>query len=293
MTNKINVLGVKFDQISSQDFLDKISLILKSKTQSRIAFANPEFVVQAQCDNNLQKYLNSLDLNVADGFGILLGSKIIYSGKPNQINERITGTDFAYHIAQMCEERKLKLFILGGTAQINQKAQEKLLSLYPKLKLNGSHGFYGRFENYNENIVDLKSLYEAKTYANKQKTKKKLNKIIDSTDLGDWAEAVDKINEFKADVVMVCLGCPLQEYFIMNYGDKIKSRLIFGNGGAVDFLAGNVRRSPSWIQTIGFEWLWRLGQNLTIKRFKRQLHIPLFMWMCKLERLSKEVKKPR
>ena len=32
-------------------------------------------------------------------------------------------------------------------------------------------------------------------------------------------------------------------------------------GASLDFVAGHVRRAPRWLQRIGAEWLWRIGQE--------------------------------
>jgi N-acetylglucosaminyldiphosphoundecaprenol N-acetyl-beta-D-mannosaminyltransferase len=100
-------------------------------------------------------------------------------------------------------------------------------------------------------------------------------------------EVIKKINDFKTDVLMVCLGSPFQELWIQNNEKKLTSPLIFGNGGAIDFLAGKVKRAPNWMQKIGMEWLFRLLNDFNWIRFKRQFRIVFFITMVLIESLTK------
>ena len=64
---------------------------------------------------------------------------------------------------------------------------------------------------------------------------------------------------------MVCMGNPRQEEWLIQNIGKLKPKIQFGNGGAVDFLAGKVRRAPKIYQDLGLEWFWRLIQDFTFK----------------------------
>jgi N-acetylglucosaminyldiphosphoundecaprenol N-acetyl-beta-D-mannosaminyltransferase len=88
-------------------------------------------------------------------------------------------------------------------------------------------------------------------------------------------EALREIQAFRPDVLMVCLGNPRQERW---HGRATGARLVFANGGAVDFLAGTVSRAPSWMIEQGMEWLWRLLQDLSWTRISRQFGLRRFVW---------------
>jgi N-acetylglucosaminyldiphosphoundecaprenol N-acetyl-beta-D-mannosaminyltransferase len=90
-------------------------------------------------------------------------------------------------------------------------------------------------------------------------------------------EALAKIAEFKPDVLVVCLGNPRQERWIARHGRSTGARLVFGNGGALDFIAGQVRRAPQWMLDNGLEWLWRLCQDPSWFRFRRQIRLAFYV----------------
>ena len=87
---------------------------------------------------------------------------------------------------------------------------------------------------------------------------------------------VQKINSAKADVLIVCKGCPLQEQWISENIGKLDVGIVFGNGGAVDFWSGTVRRAPQCVIRHGLEWLWRLFASFSFRRLMRQVRLVEF-----------------
>lgn len=49
---------------------------------------------------------------------------------------------------------------------------------------------------------------------------------------------------------------------------------LLGQGGTLDYEAGNVKRAPIWMQKAGIEWLWRL--ILQPSRIARMIVLPIF-----------------
>ena len=76
------------------------------------------------------------------------------------------------------------------------------------------------------------------------------------------------------DVLAVCLGSPKQERFMSDHRD-LNAGLMIGLGGAVDVLAGTVKRAPAGWRALGLEWLYRLLRQP--RRIFRQLRLPAFV----------------
>lgn len=75
----------------------------------------------------------------------------------------------------------------------------------------------------------------------------------------DYNLVVEKINLIKPEILLVGLGSPKQEQFIVENLSKMSSvKLAIGVGGAFDFISGHVKRAPRILQYVGLEWLWRL-----------------------------------
>lgn len=88
---------------------------------------------------------------------------------------------------------------------------------------------------------------------------------------------VEKINSANPDVLIVCKGCPLQEQWISENRNKLNAKIIFGNGGAVDFWSGNTKRAPGFMIRLGLEWLFRLFASFSFKRVVRQMKLAKFL----------------
>ena len=43
--------------------------------------------------------------------------------------------------------------------------------------------------------------------------------------------------------------------------EQLDVPFVMGIGGSLDVVAGKVRRAPGLVQTLGFEWLYRLAQE--------------------------------
>lgn len=99
-------------------------------------------------------------------------------------------------------------------------------------------------------------------------------------------DVVDEINKVDPDIVIVCLGFPKQEMWISEYQNKIKCKLVFGNGGAIDFWSNKVKRAPVFIQKMNLEWFFRLVTNFTFIRLKRQVKLIKFYIMYNIHRYN-------
>ena len=90
----------------------------------------------------------------------------------------------------------------------------------------------------------------------------------------DQDAMVRDLKSISPRIVLICMGTPLQEKFGSRLSQEVGC-FAFGGGGALDILAGEVRRAPAFMQKYGLEWLWRLV--LEPKRFRRQLVLPIVM----------------
>ncbi len=109
--------------------------------------------------------------------------------------------------------------------------------------------------------------------------------------LTDPVKNIDVINNSEADILMVALGTPYQEEWIILNKDKINVPVIIAVGSGLDFLAGVKQRAPLWMQRIGLEWLYRLFQEPK-RLWKRYVFgIPVFVFniiVLKLKLLFKK-----
>ncbi len=86
-------------------------------------------------------------------------------------------------------------------------------------------------------------------------------------------------------VVMLAMGSPRQEIFANKLIGKSCKGFVVGCGGALDIIAGNLKRAPEFYINNNLEWLYRLAQEPW--RWRRQLFLPLFALQLILEKIRR------
>ncbi|NLJ99274.1 MAG: WecB/TagA/CpsF family glycosyltransferase [Tissierellia bacterium] len=237
----INIFGVRIDNISMDDAVKVLEDYLKGDRLNTIYTPNTEIVMKAKEDENIRGIINSGDLVTPDGIGLIYGSRI----RKKPLKERVTGFDLSINLLEMANENGYSLFLLGGKDGVAKKAGENIKKDYPNIRIVGHH--HGYFEGSHRGVYDSQ---EERT-------------IIHS------------INKVEPDIIFVGLGFPGQEIWIYNNRDRLRSKVIIGNGGTLDILAGNMKRAPEIFQRLGLEWFYRLLREPS--RIKRQIALPKFI----------------
>jgi exopolysaccharide biosynthesis WecB/TagA/CpsF family protein len=84
-----------------------------------------------------------------------------------------------------------------------------------------------------------------------------MNFIGDTAAVEDCLQQIEAIGTFR--FCFLAIGCPQQEIIAQKLKRRGKVRgLAFCVGAAINFITGTERRAPVWIQTLGFEWFFRL-----------------------------------
>ncbi len=69
---------------------------------------------------------------------------------------------------------------------------------------------------------------------------------------------VARINDYRPDVLLVGMGVPRQEHWIIDHIDNLDVAFVTHCGGSLDYLAGGQARPPAWLSGLGLGWLYRL-----------------------------------
>ena len=120
-----------------------VDAFIKSGRPHFIATPNPEIIIAAQNDNELKKTINSADLCLPDGMGVLAASKFLKI----PLLERVTGVDLMLEILRSAKEKGYKVFLLGSAPGVAEDAARKL----PGVNIAGIH--HGYFKDADEKEV--------------------------------------------------------------------------------------------------------------------------------------------
>ena len=271
------ILGVKVDEISLLDAEIKVKSLVESSQKSIVTTINTEFVMRAQNDRQFRDILNNKSqLNLPDSFGMLWAGYFLSLKSPKNkyvrffylillwklsilfmpimprafktpIKEKISGSDFIWSIAKIAANNKYKLFLFGGAATVAERAALKLQTDIYELRVAG---------------------------------------VYPGDMTKPTGEIIEAVNRSRADILLVCLGAPLQEKWLTENLSKTVCKVGIGLGGTFDFTAEIIPRAPYWMQRSGLEWLFRLLTDP--KRFKRQLALPRFMFKILTSKLSEK-----
>lgn len=135
---RINILGTKFDKITSSEAAAYIVRLLKEQKKASVFTPNPEVVMAAYRDKHIQGILNKAELVVADGIGIIIGSKIIR----NPLPERVAGYDLFQKVFQQIASEPLTVFFFGAAEGVAEEARNKMIIKHPGLSIIGTHNGY-------------------------------------------------------------------------------------------------------------------------------------------------------
>lgn len=248
--DKVSIFGVDICNVDFNEAIDIIKGFLKEDKMHTVVTPNTEIVMDAKNSPELRKILNTKDLSVPDGIGLIYGAKM----RKKPLKERVTGFDISMKLIDIAREEGYSLYLLGTKPEVVEKAYLNLKDTYSDLNMVGYH--HGYFKGTHLGIKDHE----------------------------EEIEVLREINELKPDIIFLGLGYPKQELWMEENAKKLNSKLIIGNGGVIDILAGKSKRAPDIFIKLNLEWFYRLVTNPS--RIKRQIAIPKFLVSILLDRDS-------
>lgn len=138
MRDLLKILEVNIDRLDMQGAVERVKNLLSEDGPSLIVTPNSEMLAAAAEDAELARILNSADLAVPDGAGVILASKIMGQKLP----ERVAGFDLITELFAQLENEDCSFYFLGSKPGIVDKAAAELKKRYPNLNIAGYHHGY-------------------------------------------------------------------------------------------------------------------------------------------------------
>src|SRR4030088_814662 len=101
-----------------------------------VATLNPEFIMRAQSEHEFARVLESADLCLADGTGVVWAAR----RKGCLMSGPVTGTDLVEPLAAMCARRGYRLFLLGAAPDVASALASSLRAKHPGLDVDAHAG---------------------------------------------------------------------------------------------------------------------------------------------------------
>ena len=133
--NIAKILKVPLISTSELSVLRKILDLIDSEAKGKTIFTpNAEFLVAAYYSPEFRQVLNQADINVPDGFGLILLSGLV----GQKIKKRISGADLVENLLKIAEEKKWPVGVVGvrrGDPKESKLLLSRLQKKYPGLKI--------------------------------------------------------------------------------------------------------------------------------------------------------------
>jgi N-acetylglucosaminyldiphosphoundecaprenol N-acetyl-beta-D-mannosaminyltransferase len=214
-----HVFGIPIELAQPAEMLRTITSWVGSGTPHRVMYVNAHVVNQSRAIPELRQALESAELVYCDGYGVRLAARVLEVPVPH----RMTGADWVWGLAALCEAAGTSLYLLGSDPPVAAEAAARLRRWYPDLDIAGTHHGY----------FDLDSPHDARV--------------------------VEDINARNPDIVIVGMGTPKQELWVQRNADRLNADVLWTVGALLDYIAGRVPRAPRWLSDNGLEWIFRLA----------------------------------
>lgn len=216
---RVEVLGVGVDRVTAGGLREEIPRLARRRG-GIVLNVNAHCLNLLQGDGELRAFFAGSDLVFCDGAGVRLAARLLGESLP----ERITYADWLPRLADLAQECALSLFFLGARPGVAEEAARRLQESRPKLKIAGVRdGFFDHRPGSPEN-----------------------------------GSVVAEINAARPDILLVGLGMPLQERWLMENRRALDFGVALTGGAVFDYASGRLRRGPPLLTDNGLEWLARL-----------------------------------
>lgn len=215
------MLGGAMDLVKSAEVFHFVTGKIKAGQKAIIANHNLHSLYLIQKNDEIREFFRRADLIEVDSMPLIFWARI--NGRPSRKFHRATYLDWRDEFWDKVCEQGWRVFFLGSEPGVAEKARERILARWPDVQLEVRHGYFDMAPDSAENLA-----------------------------------IVEQINTFGADVVLVGMGMPRQEIWILRNIDRLKACAAFTVGGAFDYEAGVQKPAPRWLGQFGIEWFYRL-----------------------------------
>ena len=214
-----SLLGVKVNALTIAGLNQLIKSAVENERKMVIANHNLHSVFLFHHEEKMRSFYGQAEYIHIDGMPLVFWARVL--GLKLKSNNRITYVDWIKPLLAEAAENKWRVFYLGGRNGVAEKALQKINGEFPHLHLQCHHGFF------------------------------------DSQGVPNQ-EVLVQIREFQPQVLMVGMGMPRQEYWILDNLPDIAANVVLTAGACFDYLAGVIPTPPRWLGKIGLEWIFRL-----------------------------------
>ena len=218
---RVELLGGAMDLVSPDQVLARIAAAAAGGPRVLIANHNLHSLYLLRRDAEMAAFYARADLIEADSRPAIAWGRLL--GLPLSGAHRCTYLDWREAFWRLADQLHWRVFYLGGAPDVAEEAARRLTARWPGAEIAVSHGFFDRTAGSAED-----------------------------------AAVIARINAFHPQVLLVGMGMPVQEAWILRNYDALNAAAVLPVGAAFDYEAGAQRAAPRVLGRLGLEWLFRL-----------------------------------
>ncbi|MBZ5671857.1 MAG: WecB/TagA/CpsF family glycosyltransferase [Acidobacteriia bacterium] len=234
-----NLLGIHFNAMTAQDLINVTTRAIDGRARCIIGNHNLHGLYFWYKEPKMREYNSLADYTNAEGMSLVLLGRLF--GLPIERKHRCAYIDLLPILADTACRNSWRMFYLGSGPGVAEKAAVRLRTKHPGLQIRTHHG---RFNAERSGVENQKVLAE--------------------------------INDYDPDILMVGMGMPRQETWVVENNANISALAIYCCGALMDYVAGEIPTPPRWMGAIGIEWLYRLFSE-PARLWQRYLIEPWFV----------------
>ena len=128
------ILNVNVHALTNGQTLALIEQFIATGQPHQLTTVNPEFVVEAQHDDEFRRIINNAALALPDGIGLLKAARFLQT---TPLPERVPGSDLVVRLAELSHRQGYRIYFLGAWDGVAEQAIHNLTQRYPNLQVAG------------------------------------------------------------------------------------------------------------------------------------------------------------
>lgn len=218
---RVGLLGAEVDLVRPEEVLHHAARRIAAGERYLVANHNQHSLALRRLHPELDAFFARADVIEVDSTPLIAWAKLL--GHPARGFHRSTYLDWRDRFWARAAHEGWRVFVLAGRPGVAAAACARILADHPGLELAARSGWFDATPGSAENH-----------------------------------SVVEAINRFRPDVLMVGMGMPRQELWVVSNLEALPPCAVFTVGGAFDYEAGVQAACPRWLGRLGLEWLFRL-----------------------------------
>jgi N-acetylglucosaminyldiphosphoundecaprenol N-acetyl-beta-D-mannosaminyltransferase len=215
------MLGVQVDAFTMDELTEFVAESIRAQARRIIANHNLHSVYLYQTDPRMRTFYARAAATFVDGMALIGIARLLRV--PLSRRHRTAAIDWLHPLLDRACAEGWRVFVLAGAPGLGERAGRILEARHPGLQMETAHGFFNA-----------------------------------ERESGDSRDVLARIRAFRPQILMVGMGMPRQERWIVEHLADIEANAILNVGCLMEYTAGDIPTPPRWLGQCGLEWCFRL-----------------------------------